>query len=98
MCLHVNINDALFTIEPPGYSDRVRARQCRAPRYLSLPLVPGQLHLFQHLRALLHHQGLLIGEGCNVTIVLRTEIQSNMKNLAQYFGQNPDKLFLIDPI
>lgn len=38
--------------------------------YLSLPLSPRQLHLFQHLRPLLHHQSLLIGEGWDVIIML----------------------------
>ena len=43
----------------------------RGSPYLSLPLVAGQLHLLQHLGPLLHDQGLLIGEGGDVAVVLR---------------------------
>lgn len=38
--------------------------------YLSLPLCPGELHLLEHLRALLHHQGLLVSKGGDITVVL----------------------------
>lgn len=45
--------------------------------YLSLPLSPGKLHLFQHLRPLLHHQRLLISEGWDVIIMLRRRGQKH---------------------
>lgn len=38
--------------------------------YLSLPLSPGEMHLLQHLGALLHNKSLLIGESRDITIVL----------------------------
>lgn len=41
------------------------------PAYLSLPLSLGQVDLLQHLRSLLHHQGLLVGVGGDVAVMLR---------------------------
>lgn len=41
------------------------------PAYLSLPLILGQVDLLQHLRSLLHHQGLLVGVGGDVAVMLR---------------------------
>ena len=52
-----------------GWGGGVGAR--RGSLYLSLPLIPGQLHLLQHLGPLLHDQGLLVGEGRDVAVVLR---------------------------
>lgn len=41
------------------------------PAYLSLPLILGQVDLLQHLRSLLHHQGLLVGVGGDIAVMLR---------------------------
>lgn len=38
--------------------------------YLPLTLVLGQVDLFEHLRPLFHHQGLLVGVGGDVAVVL----------------------------
>lgn len=41
------------------------------PAYFSLALGLGQVDLFKHLRSLFHHEGLLVGVGRDVTIMLR---------------------------
>lgn len=41
--------------------------------YLPLALVLGQVDLLEHLRPLFHHQGLLVGVGRDVAVVLRHE-------------------------
>lgn len=46
------------------------AEELLQKHYLSLPLSPGEMHLLQHLGALLHNKGLLIGESRDITIVL----------------------------
>ncbi len=45
--------------------------------HLSLALRPRQLHLLQHLWALLHHQRLLIGERWDVTVMLESQKHRN---------------------
>lgn len=43
----------------------------RVSAYLPLALVLGQVDLLEHLRPLFHHQGLLVGVGRDVAVVLR---------------------------
>lgn len=59
--------------------------------YLSLPLSPGEMHLLQHLGALLHNKSLLIGESRDITIVLfswkhRTQVLFKKKNAVEIWN------------
>lgn len=69
----------LKTTETKRPLARGRVEAAKVRRYLSLSLGPGQLHLFQHLRPLLHHQGLLVGEGRDVVIVLREDRNADVR-------------------
>lgn len=57
--------------------------------YLSLALSLGQVDLFQHLRPLFHHQGLLVSVGWDVAVVLRQK-----KRTVDFFPLQLYPLFL----